>query len=161
MLSLNPLKGDSLANSDMGVAQQNLKNSSFPRKSSFKYILLSNFAFLVIFKSISARETACFWHRFHIVRVAWSLFASFNSLHHNPLPGHSSYLQSAHQAVFKLLSWSLALFKWRHGTSDYGHRMTSSIPLSFGHLESHNLGGRGSIWLSKLSTGIVPNFIMK
>ncbi len=86
--------------------------------------------FSAIFKSI-IDGTICFWHSFCVLRPVGGLFASFNSLDHHPMPGHSPHQKSAHQAVFEPPSLSLSLSKWRSEASDYGRGMTSSLPLSY------------------------------
>jgi hypothetical protein len=77
---------------------------------------------------------------FLYISLAGGLFASLNSLHHYPLPGHSPNQKSSHKAVSELPSWSQALSIWRRGASNYGRDMTSSLPLTYWSPGSH-------IWL--------------
>ncbi len=86
-----------------------------------------------IYSNFSAKKCgkSPFLMSFLCILAGWVLFASFNSLHHHYLIGHSPCQLSVHLAVSKLPSRSPALSKWRRGTSDYRRSMTWSLPLSF------------------------------
>ncbi len=93
------------------------------------------------FLSQKVRETAWFRCCFCTFLQAGGLFASFETIHHHPLPGRSPRQKSAHRAVSEPPSLSLALSKWRCGASDYGHKLPSLLLVTWGVIYDSQLHG--------------------
>jgi hypothetical protein len=93
---------------------KNFKVNAFPQKS-LESITLGTFeqktAFSVILSQKVWETGKFFLHCFCVFRLAGGLICLLNSLHHQPLPGHSLCQQPAHQAISELPLRSLPLSK--------------------------------------------------
>ncbi len=119
----------------MAEVMNNFKIDVFLKKTSREYILLSTFerktAFLAIFQPKCAQNCPFFSPLSFIPGGLEGLFDFYDPLHHHPWTGRPPRQESAHQAVLKLPTRSLALSKCRSKASDYGRGMTKSLPLSY------------------------------